>query len=102
MATKLNRSEVESLVRDVLRQKLRGQISPPPAVERSNVDRRPGPPNPLVVNVSARHMHVTQSDLEVLFGAGSKLTKREDRSPSTPIIVKHTTYPLVSLNSEVH
>jgi len=32
----------------------------------------------LVVNVSARHMHVTQSDLEILFGSGSKLTKMKD------------------------
>ncbi len=37
-----------------------------------------GPPHPLVVNVSARHMHVTQADLEVLFGAGAKLTKLKD------------------------
>jgi propanediol utilization protein len=41
--------------------------------------RRPGgPPHPLVVNVSARHMHVTPADLEVLFGPGSKLTKLKD------------------------
>jgi len=76
--TKLNRSEVESLVRDVLRQKLRGQIAPPASVERSHVDRRPGPPHRLVVNVSARHMHVTPSDLEILFGSGTKLTKMKD------------------------
>ncbi len=37
-----------------------------------------GPPHPLVVNVSARHMHVTQADLETLFGPGSKLTKLKD------------------------
>jgi len=35
-------------------------------------------PNPLVVNVSARHVHVRQEDLEVLFGPGSKLTKLKD------------------------
>jgi propanediol utilization protein len=78
VTSKLNRSEVEALVREVLRQKLRGQILPPPAIERSNVDRRPGPPHPLVVNVSARHMHVTPSDLETLFGPGAKLTKMKD------------------------
>jgi propanediol utilization protein len=32
-----------------------------------------GPPN-LVVNVSARHCHVTQEDLERLFGKGRRLT----------------------------
>src|SRR5205823_4069625 len=74
----LDRREVETLVREVLTQKLRGQITPPPARERHRV--RPtaeagGPPHPLVVNVSARHMHVTPQHLEILFGPGAKLTK---------------------------
>jgi propanediol utilization protein len=30
--------------------------------------------SPLVVNSSARHMHITQEHLEVLFGAGAQLT----------------------------
>jgi propanediol utilization protein len=76
-AQKLNRSEVESLVREVLRQKLAG--GPGGSSNRYVVDRRPGgPPHPLVVNVSARHMHVTQEHLEILFGRGSKLTKMKD------------------------
>src|SRR5436309_11873311 len=76
----LDRREVEQLVREVLTQKLRGQIAPPPARERHAVEpsRAGGPPHPLVVNVSARHMHVSQADLETLFGAGSKLTKLKD------------------------
>src|SRR5437773_9742931 len=76
----LDRREVEQLVREVLTQKLRGQIAPPPAVERHAVEpsRAGGPPHPLVVNVSARHLHVTQADLETLFGAGAKLTKLKD------------------------
>src|SRR4051794_8083040 len=76
----LDRKEVESLVREVLLQKLRGSATPPPARERHAVEpsRAGGPPNPLVVNVSARHMHVTQRDLETLFGAGAKLTKLKD------------------------
>ena len=79
-ATPLSRPEVERLVREVLTQRLRGRSTPPPAQERhAEMARRPGgPPHPLVVNVSARHMHVTQADLEVLFGAGSKLTKLKD------------------------
>ncbi len=77
-STTLNRRDVEALVREVLTQKLRGQINPPPSSERSVVSRSGGPPHPLVVNVSARHMHVTQADLETLFGAGSKLTKLKD------------------------
>src|SRR5256714_7654783 len=76
----LNRREVEHLVREVLTQKLRGRPTPPPAREQHAMEpRRPGgPPHPLVVNVSARHMHVTPADLETLFGPGSKLTKLKD------------------------
>jgi putative phosphotransacetylase len=77
-STRLERAEVEKLVREVLTQRLRGQINPPAVRERSATSSAGGPPNPLVVNVSARHMHVTPADLEVLFGAGSKLTKLKD------------------------
>ncbi len=77
---RLERSEVERLVREVLTQRLKGQVNPPPSNERHAAQgRQPGgPPNPLVVNVSARHMHVTQADLEALFGPGAKLTKLKD------------------------
>ena len=73
----LDRREVEQLVREVLKQRLAGQIAPPPVREQhATMPSRPGgPPHPLVVNVSARHMHVTPADLEILFGPGAKLTK---------------------------
>src|SRR4051794_4902472 len=75
----LERREVEQLVRDVLRQKLAGRVGAPPVREQHAVERGPGAgPNPLVVNVSARHMHVTPEHLEILFGAGAKLTKLKD------------------------
>ena len=76
----LERTEVERLVREVLRQKLRGQINPPPVRQQHALaaSRAGGPPHPLVVNVSARHMHVSQENLEILFGAGAKLTKLKD------------------------
>lgn len=70
----LRRADVESLVREVLLQKLRDG----PSVREQTASagqRSGGPPHPLVVNVSARHVHVTPADLEVLFGAGAKLTK---------------------------
>lgn len=35
---------------------------------------RASAPNPLLVNVSARHCHLTQEAVEVLFGAGHQLT----------------------------
>src|SRR2546423_15487014 len=76
---KLQGSEVERLVREVLNQRLRGQINPPPVREGVGAtDRGGGPPHPLVVNVSARHMHVSPENLEVLFGPGAKLTKLKD------------------------
>ncbi len=78
---RLGRSEVERLVREVLTQRLRGQITPPPSEGRRSAapaGGANGAPNPLVVNVSARHMHVTPGDLEALFGQGQKLTKLKD------------------------
>src|SRR5580700_1261370 len=77
---RLDRKEVEQLVREVLRQRLRGQVAPPPVREQHAAmpARAGGPPNPLAVNVSARHMHVTPADLEILFGPGAKLTKLKD------------------------
>ena len=90
----LNRREVEQLVREVLTQKLRGPRS---NSERPAVEPRlaGGPPHPLVVNVSARHMHMSQADLETLFGRGrggdrrAESARRPGRAgggdyPSTP------------------
>ncbi len=34
----------------------------------------------IMVETSARHMHVTQEDLEILFGAGHQLTPKKDLS----------------------
>ncbi len=70
--SRLERSQVEQLVREVLRDRWT-EIAP--------TYRQPAPhngPNPLVVNVSARHVHVSQEALEVLFGPGAKLTKMKD------------------------
>jgi putative phosphotransacetylase len=81
---KLQRNQVEKLVREVLHQKLAGrnhlsgqrvQSSGAGVQTHSHSGKAP---NPLVVNVSARHVHVTQAHLEVLFGTGQKLTKLKD------------------------
>jgi len=58
---KPNRAEVERLVREALA----GKLAPCPAGG--------SPPSELKVNVSARHMHISQANLEVLFGPGHKL-----------------------------
>src|SRR5437588_10389592 len=59
----LDRGLVERLVRDALGKQLG---------EPSSVRSRVTPPK-LVVNISARHCHVTQEDLERLFGKGHQL-----------------------------
>ena len=60
----LDRTRIEQLVREaVVTQLSSGQPKP----------MAPGQTNPLLVNVSARHAHVTQEDLERLFGKGHKL-----------------------------
>src|SRR5438874_818199 len=61
----LDRGLVERLVRQALVKRLA------PAAPATNGKRGP---NPLVVNISARHCHVTQEDLERLFGKGHQLT----------------------------
>lgn len=58
----LPRAVVEHLVRQVVYQRL-GKPLPRPATA----------PNPLVVNVSARHCHLTREAVEALFGKGHQL-----------------------------
>ena len=59
----ISRELVESLVRQSLSTHLKAQPKPSPAHS----------PN-LVVNSSARHMHISQENLEILFGPGAQLT----------------------------
>ncbi len=61
----LDRSVVERLVRSALERQL-GSLN-------GKANGQPHKPR-LVVNVSARHCHVTQQDLERLFGEGHQLT----------------------------
>jgi propanediol utilization protein len=78
---KLDRKDVERLVREVLHQRAGGtspQIPPTRDQQVQIPSAAGGPPHPLVVNVSARHVHVTPEHLEVLFGPGAKLTKFKD------------------------
>src|SRR5947208_17024379 len=57
------RAVVEHLVRQVVYARLAKEL-PMPATA----------PNPLVVNVSARHCHLTPETVETLFGKGHQLT----------------------------
>ncbi len=71
----MDRTQVEKLVRQLLRDQMKPGANPPVLASKSLSHSGP---NPLVVNVSARHCHVTPEDLEVLFGPGAKLTKLKD------------------------
>ena len=52
---------IEQIVRDVIDEVL------PPFGDRT-----------VPIGISARHMHITQEHLEILFGPGKKLTKLKD------------------------
>jgi putative phosphotransacetylase len=70
----LERTDVERVVREVLSRHLGGAalalVAPAPAASPKR--------NPLVVNISARHVHLSQEHLEILFGAGSQLEIQKD------------------------
>jgi putative phosphotransacetylase len=62
-----NRADVERVVRDVL-------LSHFQAGGRAAPAKR----NPLVVNISARHVHLSEEHLEVLFGKGAQLEVQKE------------------------
>jgi len=84
----LERSDVERIVRNVLAQQTGGlrnatasgipvlRGSGTNAAEFSNAAAAHR--NPLVVNISARHVHLTQQHVEMLFGPGATLTPQKD------------------------
>ena len=65
LAGSLSRYDVERVVRDVLSRHLASSA-------------QPSKPNPLVVNISARHVHLTDEHVEILFGKGATLTPEKD------------------------
>ena len=66
MSAVIDRNMVERLVREAIAK-----------VGGASSNGHAAAPNQLVVNVSARHAHVTQEDLERLFGKGHKLTPQK-------------------------
>jgi len=67
---KFSRTDVERVVRDILLQQLTSSRNGQAAVDDK--------PHPLVVNISARHIHLTQEHVEILFGKGKTLTPMKD------------------------
>jgi propanediol utilization protein len=62
------RDQVEQMVRSALLQHL-GRVAPAPGNGKAGADR----PH-VVANISARHCHLTQADVDILFGEGYQLT----------------------------
>jgi len=64
----ITRAQVEQLVRASLQVR---SVGVEPSVSKT------GGPNPLLVNISARHCHLTQEAVETLFGKGHQLTPKK-------------------------
>ena len=84
MSTAVSRDRVEELVRSILRQQMgNGTTGSGP----SNGDvHRPH----VVANISARHCHLTQADVDVLFGAGYQLTPMKTLYQATDFAANET------------
>lgn len=68
-ATAFDRSTIERIVREIVSAQAGGG--------KSSAAAPNGKPN-LVVSISARHVHLTDADVETLFGPGAKLTPMKD------------------------
>ena len=68
MTIPMPREHLERVVRQVIRQQFAERL----AAGEPQLSAAFGPN--LVVNISARHMHMAQRDLETLFGPGAELT----------------------------
>lgn len=72
MSAAATRDQVEDLVRSIIMNHL-GAAGAPSANGNGRAAQQAGPPK-VVVNISARHCHLTQEDVDVLFGPGYQLT----------------------------
>jgi putative phosphotransacetylase len=64
----VNRDQVEALVRSILLKQMQQGLSPNGRTNGHAYEPK------MVVNISARHCHLTQADVDVLFGPGYQLT----------------------------
>jgi len=87
MSTVVSRDQVEALVRSILRQQLGESAG-------TNGDGRGAASEPyrpkVVANISARHCHLTQEDVDVLFGAGYQLTPMKTLYQATDFAANET------------
>ncbi len=85
MSTLVSRNQIESLVRSILSQQLSPGTNGNGRAQAAEVYR----PN-LVANISARHCHLTQVDVDVLFGQGYQLTPMKTLYQSTDFAANET------------
>lgn len=84
MSVAVSRDQVESLVRSILTQHMAGR--PGGDGQAAATPYRPN----LVANISARHCHLSQDDVETLFGAGYQLTPMRTLYQSTDFAANET------------
>ena len=73
-ATRLNRADVERIVRDIVVKRFAGAS----AAGASSAAPLHSTRNPLVVNISARHVHLNHEHVKILFG-------KHDLTPMKPL-----------------
>src|SRR6516225_2338814 len=82
------REQVESLVRSILHNQMGDGVE---ASANGKSTRASGGYRPnLVVNISARHCHLTQADVNVLFGEGYQLTSMKTLYQATDFAANET------------
>ena len=79
------RDQIESLVRSIILQSMNGAAPAP-----SPGGPAPAGPPKVVVNISARHCHLTQDDVDVLFGKGHQLTPMKRLYQDTDFAAEET------------
>lgn len=60
--------------------KMQGEVQPKSQAEQESSIESPSQPGKIPVEVSARHVHLTQKDVDALFGAGHQLTPKRELS----------------------
>ena len=83
-ATATTRDQIESLVRSIILKSVGGRAPAP-----TGGSGQAGPPK-VVVNISARHCHLTQEDVDVLFGKGHQLTPMKRLYQDTDFAAEET------------
>ena len=83
MSAAISRNQIEQIVRSIIERQLAGgsgTASAPAASYKPN----------LVVNISARHCHLTQEAVDILFGKGYQLTKLRSLYQDTDFAANET------------